>query len=168
LSAAVVRPLRGDDSIAELTAPLHAAYAQLAAMGFNYTAVDQTDDVTRARIEGGDCYVAVEGGKIVGTILYHRHSDGCPWYAQPHVGVINQFGVSPSCQRGGIGTRLMAAAEARAAETGASELALDTSEGADHLIAWYGRLGYRFVEHVQWPGKTYRSVVMSKVLSSEA
>jgi len=52
--------------------------------------------------------------------------------------------------------------------SGATELALDTSEGADHLIAWYERKGFRFVEYAQWKGKSYRSVIMSKMLQQSS
>lgn len=52
--------------------------------------------------------------------------------------------------------------EARAAETGAVEIALDTAEPATHLVAWYGRRGYRLIEHAQWGHTNYRSVIMSK------
>ena len=52
----------------------------------------------------------------------------------------------------------------RAAESGAEEIALDTAEEASHLASWYERCGYRFVEHAQWLGKTYRSVIKSKAI----
>jgi hypothetical protein len=42
------------------------------------------------------------------------------------------------------------------------ELAMDTAEQATHLVELYTRLGYRHVGWVQWPGKVYRSVVLSK------
>ncbi len=79
---------------------------------------------------------------------------------------IGQFGVLPGRQGTGTGTRLLCHAEWLAIANGAAELALDTSEGADHLIAWYKREGFRFVEYVRWEGKTYRSVFMSKQLRS--
>ena len=150
--------------MAEITSLLHAAYAQFGALGFNYTAVDQAEHVTRNRIKGGNCFVACEGPRIIGTIVYHRHAGGCQWYDLPQVGAIHQLGVLPACQGRGVGRRLIETAEARARETGAGELALDTSDGAHHLVEWYRRLGYRIVEHVQWEGKTYRSVIMSKAL----
>lgn len=43
-------------------------------------------------------------------------------------------------------------------------MALDTAEPAQHLRDWYTSLGYRLVDYAQWPGKTYRSVIMSKRL----
>ncbi|MGE4064138.1 MAG: GNAT family N-acetyltransferase [Rhodospirillaceae bacterium] len=76
--------------------------------------------------------------------------------------------VSPSRQRRGIGTALMAWSEERARSNGAKEIALDTSEGASHLIRWYTALGYREVDIVQWQGKTYRSLILSKTLDGQA
>lgn len=161
-----IRRLSELDSIAELTRLLNAAYAQLYALGFNYTAVDQPDDVTRRRIADGECYLALEDGRMVGTILFRRHPGGCAWYEYPHVAAIQQFGVLPAAQRHGIGSQLMRLAEARAVETGATEIALDTAEGAAHLVGWYTRLGYRHVATEQWQGKTYRSVILSKRLGT--
>jgi GNAT superfamily N-acetyltransferase len=77
---------------------------------------------------------------------------------------LGQFGVEPSLQRGGIGARLMAAVEEMARADGAREIALDTAEPAMHLIDWYARCGYRFIEYAQWKGNPYRSLVMSKAL----
>src|SRR3546814_2450807 len=53
-------------------------------------------------------------------------------------------------------SRLMALAEQRAAQTGAAEIALDTSESATHLIEWYARRGYRYIEYAQWKQVNYR------------
>ena len=41
---------------------------------------------------------------------------------------------------------------------------MDTAEQAEHLITLYAGLGYKHVEFVQWSGKVYRSVVLSKAL----
>ena len=150
--------------MAELTALLHAAYAPLGQLGLNYTAVDQTEDVTRSRIAGGECYVAVDNGVLVGTLVLRRHGRGCAWYEQPHVAGISQFGVLPAYQRRGVGMQLMGTAQQRAKTLGATEIALDTSEKATHLVEWYHRLGYRQVGIEQWHGKTYRSVILSKPL----
>ena len=45
-----IRPLLPSDSLEELTALLHAAYASLAAQGWNFTAVDQSVAMTRERL----------------------------------------------------------------------------------------------------------------------
>jgi GNAT superfamily N-acetyltransferase len=75
-----------------------------------------------------------------------------------------QFGVRPDLQRQGLGAAMMDFVEAEARRHGAGELALDTAEGALHLVDWYRRRGHRPVETVQWPVTDYRSVVLSKAL----
>jgi predicted N-acetyltransferase YhbS len=163
-----IRRFGPDDRVEDLTTLLHRAYAALGANGWNYTAVDQTVEVTRERIAEGTCLVAVDGdGRIVGTVTYdppHVSYAGSPWLCRPDVAHLAQFAVAPSLQRSGIGARLMAAVEAMASADGAREIALDTAEPAVHLVEWYARCGYRFIEHAQWRGKRYRSVIMSKAL----
>jgi len=169
--AVMIRLFTLDDSVPELTHLLHRAYAQLAARGFNYVACDQSDDMTRRRIFGAECYVAVAEGTMIGTITFRlpgSKSAAAPaapapaWYRRPDVAKVNQLAVDPAWQRNGIGSLLLDHLERRAAASGAAELALDTAEGAAHLIELYARRGYRFVEHVQWPGLNYRSVILSK------
>jgi hypothetical protein len=48
-----IRPFSSTDSIVEITVLLHRAYARLGQMGLNYTAVDQSTDVTAKRMSGG-------------------------------------------------------------------------------------------------------------------
>ncbi len=164
--AIAIRLLNASDSIADLTALLHSAYSGLQRLGFNYTAVDQPEEVTRQRVDGGECYVAFDDDRLVGSILFRRRPRGCAWYEQPHVAAVHQFGVLPAAQRQGVGLQLMRLSEKRALETGATELALDTAEGATHLVDWYKRLGYRKVAIEQWRDKTYRSLILSKQLGS--
>jgi len=165
-----IRLIRPDDSITELTALLHRAYAALGAMGLNYTAVDQTEEVTRSRIRAGECLVAEAGGRLVGTIHFRdaASSSGCPWFDRPEVASFHQFGVLPDWQGRGLGLRLIEAVERRARESGAAELALDTAEPATHLVRFYQKRGYRHIEYAQWSGKSYRSVIMSKQIGGAA
>lgn len=153
--------------IPEITELLHAAYAELAAMGFQYVATRQDDPVTKKRLERGESFVARDdggGGRIVGTINLCPPgiSAHTPWYSRPGVAFFGQFGVLPRCQRGGVGSMLLDAVEARALQLGATELACDTAEGATHLIEMYGRRGFRFIEYADWEVTNYRSVILSK------
>jgi GNAT superfamily N-acetyltransferase len=176
-----IRQLGPEDSIEELTALLHRAYARLGRMGLNYTAVDQDVDVTRQRIAKGTCYLAVTGtGQICGTIVLYgpiegepsgaallelqRSGDGAAWLKQPGIAHLGQFAVDPDLQGQGLGAQLMHKVEAQAGSLNATEIALDTAEPAAHLVALYTHRGYRFVGYAQWSGKTYRSVIMSKDL----
>ena len=158
------RQLTPDDSIPALTTLLHAAYAPLGAMRLNHTAVDQTDAVTLSRIAGGECWLALDSDALVGAVLFRPPGvpKGAPHFERPAVASLGQFAVAPSRQREGFGAILMRHAETRARAVGAAELALDTAEGAAHLIAWYDRQGFRFVEYARLEGKTYRTMVMSK------
>ncbi|MEO9901587.1 MULTISPECIES: GNAT family N-acetyltransferase [Alphaproteobacteria] len=162
--AIAVRPFAETDSISELTKLLHRAYGSLADMGLRYRATHQDDDVTRQRVAEGNCFVAVVDGIIKGTIVFKKavQTKGCPWYDRPGVASIGQFAVEPTLQANGLGRRLMTVAEKQAAASGAVEIALDTAEPATHLVDWYTRLGYRFIEHTQWEHTNYRSVIMSK------
>ncbi len=161
-----VRQLSDTDSIVALTELLHRAYAQLATLGLNYTAVDQSAETTARRILGGACFVAEWNGLLVGTALAQppELSSECTYFTQAGVATLRQFGVEPSLQHRGIGGALVRQCESWARAQGFGELALDTAEPATHLVGLYARLGFAPVGFVQWPGKVYRSVVMSKAL----
>jgi len=135
-------------------------------MGLHFMATDQSVEVTRKRAAQGDCFVAVADETIVGTILFRNaaQTKGCTWYDRPEVASFGQFAVEPKLQSAGLGRRLISYVEDRGRASGASEIALDTAEPATHLVNWYGRLGYRFVETAQWKHTNYRSVIMSKPL----
>ncbi|MDO1582525.1 GNAT family N-acetyltransferase [Rhizobium oryzicola] len=162
----VIRPIEPTDSIEDLTTLLHAAYGRLARMGLKYMATDQSVDVTRERAGQGTCLLAFQGSRLCGTILFRNAAQtrGCPWYDRKDVASLAQFAVDPSLQAKGIGLRLMREVEQLARASGAAELALDTAEPATHLVNWYGRLGFRFIEHTQWSHTNYRSVILSKAL----
>ena len=68
--AIIVRPIGPIDSLAAMTELLHSAYARLGAMGFNYTAADQTEEITRERVAGGTCLVAVDDASLPSMTEY--------------------------------------------------------------------------------------------------
>lgn len=154
------------DSYDEVTRFLHAAYRGLAEMGLNYVAATQDAATTRGRIAAAAaCWVAHQAGSIVGTICYYGESpsaDHPDWYRRGDVSFFGQFGVEPSLQGSGIGSRLLAAAEARAIADAKTEFACDTAEPAHHLVAYYSRLGFRVVGRHRWPHAVYDSLILSK------
>lgn len=162
----VIRPLKEGDSLEELTGLLRRGYKRLADMGLRYLATHQDVATTRRRISYGDCFVAVYHGKIVGTVTYFAPgvNGGSPCLKRDGVAEFGQFTVDPDCQGNGIGARMVEFMETYARNLGCIELCLDTAETAEHLIRWYEKLGYRFIEYVRWDVTNYRSVVMSKTL----
>ena len=163
----IIRPLAGTDSVAEITQLLHRAYKQLADMGLRYMATHQDSEITVKRLRSGHSFVAEIDGRIIGTITCYdsENTKGSPYLDKEGVGHLGQLGVEPSLQGRGIGRQLFVKAENHAREIGLQELALDTAESATHLIKWYQRLGYRFIEYVQWDTTNYRSVVLGKRLA---
>lgn len=167
-----VRPIESDDSLAHLTYLLHRAYKQHAEHGIKALAAFQPEEVTRKRIAGGECYVALYMGKLVGTILFKSAAQTAaagiggslvvPFFQSGHIASFSQLAVEPEYQGHGIGSQLIATAERRARQTGAYELGLSTPEPATWLVEMYQRYGYRIVDRVQWKETNYTSAIMSK------
>ncbi|MEK8053540.1 GNAT family N-acetyltransferase [Ideonella sp. DXS22W] len=168
-----LRPLQASDSLAELTALLHRAYAPLGAAGMNFTAVHQTEAQTAERVRHGHCLVAERDGRLIGTVTVNGAFDpniqawarATPWFYRADVAHFHQFAVAPEVQGEGIGSALLAGAEAWARNHGHAALALDTAVPATALRQRYARAGFDVVDEVHWGGKTYRSVVMLKPLA---
>jgi len=161
-----IRPLADSDSIEELTELLHRSYKILADMGLRYLATHQDSETTRKRISYGECFVAEYRGKIIGTVCFFMPEvlGGSPWLKRDDVCDFGQLAVDPDYQGKGIGAMLVKFVENLARSRGLAEICLDTSEHATHLIDWYTRLGYRFIEYVDWDITNYRSVILSKNL----
>jgi predicted N-acetyltransferase YhbS len=166
-SPLTIRAWQPTDDVDGITKLLHRAYAPLAQAGLRYLATHQSAEITRERLTSGYPLVALAGGAIVGTATLYPPdaASPCELYRQPGVYCFGQFAVSPELQRGGIGRQLVEHLEAVARQLGATQLALDTAEGAVHLVEWYERLGFRLVQYVEWEVTNYRSVVLSKSLS---
>lgn len=166
-----IRRLAPADDLHVLTELLHRAYAPLAAAGMRFVASHQDAEVTRQRAAQGECYVAELEHALVGTFTL-----GLPGaragaasepslYRRPDVATLSQFAVEPSLQGRGLGGRLLQYAEARARALGATTLALDTSQQAHDLIAWYQVRGYRIAGTCDWrPTTNYLSVLLQRQL----
>lgn len=162
-----IRPIRDSDSREDLTKLINRAYQRLAKLGLKYVATWQGVDITARRVKEGDCFLAVAGQDILGTIVYHDQSltKGCEWYDRSNVSSFHQFAVEPKVQRYGLGAALMDRVEQCARESGAEEIALDTAEQASHLIEYYKKRGYRHVGFADWKETNYRSVILSLSLA---
>ncbi|MBL8745914.1 MAG: GNAT family N-acetyltransferase [Phycisphaerae bacterium] len=161
---ALARPVRAEDSMADLTILLHRAYRKQVEMGLRPLAGRQTEDITRARIHSGEAFVAELRGRLVGMILLNEKEDAAfpPHFQKPGVSHFSLFAVDPECQGQGIGRALLDAAETRARILGFNDFALSMAEPDQELLNFYLRLGFRFVEHWQWPYTNYRSVILTR------
>lgn len=161
-----IRPLAETDSLEELTELLHRAYKKQADKGFIMLASHQDVAMTKRRLKGAECYVAIHNKKMVATVCYHRHNNSTDgqWYDRDDIATYGQFGVDPGYQNIGLGIKLMELMETRARKDKVVELTIDTAEANYELIAYYKKRGYREVGHVQWTLVNYRSVILSKKL----
>ncbi|MBN3789112.1 GNAT family N-acetyltransferase, partial [Burkholderia sp. Ac-20353] len=152
------------DGYGPLTGMLHRAFARLGAMGLNCTCVDQTEDVTRRRAEAGECFVAVCGARVIGTMtLYATDAESaCSLYRHASVASVRQVAVDPDWQGRGIGAMLLTFAEQWAATRGYTLLALDTPQPAAHLLAFYCSQGFEVVDVVRFAGRRYGSAILCK------
>ncbi|MDU5083485.1 GNAT family N-acetyltransferase [uncultured Tissierella sp.] len=158
------------DSIEELTQLLNKSYKILADMGLKYVAATQDDSVTLNRVRNAyKCYIGIYQNRIVSTIsLYSPEpSDKSSWYSKEFVAKIGQFAVDTELQKYGIGSRMMDIVEEEARKiNNVREIALDTAETAYHLIDFYRKREYRYIETIEWGATNYKSVVLSKELYS--
>lgn len=163
----LIRRLLAEDSIVDLTALLHRAYGPQVEMGLRPLAGRQSEEVTRARSSSGECFVALRHDRIIGTILFQETEDAKfpAFFLKPGVTHFSLLAVDPATQGRGIGRLLIDTAAARATELGAGELACSMAEPDTRLMEFYLRLGFRFVEHWQWPYTNYRSAILSRRLA---
>ena len=160
-----IRPLAPSDSMAELTALLHAAYAAHARAGRRFFASYQSVDDTRNRVARGECWLAFDDRAMVGAVTIAVPLESPQGYpAGPHAGTFYQLAVSPEHCGKGLGGQLLRVAEQRILELGATEVVIDTSCRATDLLAWYERHGYAPVGRWRWSVTNYESVVLRKPL----
>lgn len=167
----VLRPVTPLD-VPALTRLLHAAYADLAAAGLNFTGATQDESTTASRSLGvGESWVLVApGGDLVGTVTASsppgRGIRALTSLAlEPDRVWLNQLAVHPDARGRGLATTLWGVVRAWSLERGMRSVGLDTAVPATGLRAMYRRWGFVDADTVQWPGKTYRSVVMVHDLS---
>jgi len=166
LDEVIIRELSSGDSPEALTGLLHRAYRTLADQGLRYLATHQDVATTLRRVGQGTAFIAKRRGDLIGTITYRKpENTPIPKLTPiPLAGSLGQLAVEPQYQGMGLGRRLFVYAEQFARTQGVNALVLDTAESATQLISWYERMGYEFVEYVQWEVTDYRSVVLVKFL----
>ncbi|GJF31747.1 hypothetical protein KNE206_44470 [Kitasatospora sp. NE20-6] len=149
----------------ELTSLLHRAYADHAAAGRAFFASYQSVEDTAIRLGKGECWLALQGTELVGTVTVTALCEAPDGYPAPAgAGSFWQLAVAPTYRGTGLGQRLLTLAEARITALGATEAVIDTSVEAAELVGWYRRRGYRPVGTWRWDVTNYESVVLQKDL----
>ena len=163
-----VRRLRSSDSFDELTALLHRAFGPLGRRGLPCGCVGQSVEVTRQRARRGECYVALDGDRVVGTMTLEGPdgSSDCATYRRSDVASLHQFAVDPVAQGRGYGEAMLQFAQRRSRELGYCTLALDTPSPAAHLLRFYQSQGFRSMAEFRKAGRTYRSTVLCKAVGT--
>ncbi|MFE2248849.1 GNAT family N-acetyltransferase [Streptomyces lavendulae] len=153
------------DSVEDLTLLLHRAYADHAAAGRVFFASYQTPQDTRHRMGKGECWVAVNGNELLGTVTVSApHTTPAGYPASAGAGSFWQLAVDPSQRGTGLGHRLLGLAESRIAALGSTRVVIDTSSQAEELVDWYRRRGYARTGTWRWGVTNYDSVVLAKDL----
>jgi len=92
------------------------------------------------RIVGDDLYVAELDGAIVGFVTFTIEQGR---YAQTvTTGVVENLYVEPEARRRGIGSALLATAEAHLEDSGATVITMEAMADNDAARAFYNRHGY--------------------------
>ncbi|MFB7950055.1 GNAT family N-acetyltransferase, partial [Kitasatospora phosalacinea] len=162
----VARQFANDDSVEDLTGLLHRAYASHAAAGRVFFASYQSAEVTAIRLGKGECWLALRGDELAGTVTLtasYQVPDGYP--APARAGSFWQLAVDPVYRGTGLGQRLLTLAESRITALGGTEVVIDTSVEAVELVEWYRRRGYQPVGTWRWDVTNYESVVLRKDLA---
>ena len=129
---------RGDGAL------LSALFAQLSYP----TPGEEVDERLAEPDPAREVLVAERHGDMVGVLIWHRLQ---PVHLAPAWGLISALVIDEGARGGGMGARLLAAAEARALASGCSQLELSSSlkrEGAHrfYLAQGYGERPKRFVK----------------------
>lgn len=164
-----IRRFMTGDSIPEITALLHRAYARQREAGLDPLAGRQDEATTLDRILNSESYLAFTDqteSQIAGVILFNEHERVTfpEFFLREHVAHFAMFGVDPAIQAAGIGGKLLATCEERARETESTHLALSMAEPDKALHRYYKRRGYEYVQDWKWPYTNYPSIILAKTL----
>jgi len=83
---------------------------------------------------------------------------------RPLTGWLCQVAVGPQLRGRAVARTLFDVACEWAVGEGITTIGLDTAAPAEHLVTMYSRWGFEHVDDVHFPGKSYDSVVMTRVL----
>ena len=107
------------------------------------------------RADRTEILVAIEERRILGCVTLELEGRVGDWDGDPPLrpgeGHIRMLGVDPAARARGVGTRLMAACEARARAAGKTFITLHTTQRMEAAQRMYARLGYERTEDHVFP-----------------
>lgn len=125
----------GKDYLAEVR-ELIVEYAERLGRDLSFQNLDEelADPAKKYTAPEGELLVAVEDGRVLGMVAYHRHTeDRCE---------MKRLYVRPEARGMHLGEQLAEAIIAHAAAAGYREMVLDTIEPLQPAIALYRKLGF--------------------------
>ena len=149
-----VREARPEDAAA-LSGVYRSAYAENRRLGFPATAESATAETVREWIREHRVSVAETVGTVVGGVRLERGEESAR---------LNRLAVHPGRQGEGIGSQLLARAEAVAREWGCGAVRLTTPPEHPSLLDFYRERGYEEVGPYPLEYRDYDEVVMEKRL----
>lgn len=144
----LVRPAREDELVAAGEC-VRAAYAAEGLADAAYQAV-LADARGRAAAQGAEVLVAVDDGRLVGTVTFVL--PGSPWseLARPGEAEFRMLGVSPAARGRGVAEALVRACLGRAAEAGARRVVLCSQPAMTAAHRLYARAGFVRAPELDW------------------
>ena len=136
------------------------AYAMNVELGFPSRAAEADRGALENWIRGARLFVAVDGGKLVGSIRYRDHGHYHP--EDPEFG---RLAVPPRARGAGVGDALIEYVEGVARRDDHDQMRLRTFAGHPFLPAVYRRRGYQEVRVRELEGAPFDVLHMCKELS---
>jgi GNAT superfamily N-acetyltransferase len=125
------------DRVGELTVRAYAAFT----LGPADPYVARLRDAA-SRAEGGELWVALDGGRLVGNVTYCPPGSPFREVSRDDEGEFRMLAVDPAARGAGAGTALATLCEERARAHGAVGMALSTLAAMTDAHRIYARLGY--------------------------
>src|SRR5690554_4764282 len=149
----------------EITELLNIAFQQRVEQGLNYLAATQGVEVTKRRVAGGICLVALINNKLVGTATLHivkTENNRKKWFYESSYGYLSQLAVHPKYKSKGIGGKLQKERIRLCYENKVDAILGDTSVHAKDLLEWHRRMGAQKVGYLSHTTTNYYSVQFRK------
>jgi GNAT superfamily N-acetyltransferase len=155
-----------EESGRKLSDFLNICYRERVKNGEGYLPDHQDEEATLKRIHGKEVWFCEDGDRIIGTFTIAPPGNASQtwWYRQRGVAEISQVAVHPAFQRKGHFSFIMDAAEKRAMELSALELAGSVPSQRKWLINAYLKRGARIVDYKWRKNAQYGWVIFSKTV----